>query len=143
MSKVFLDTNILVYALDQNDPVKQQTCRTILKQLQAANRAAISTQVMQEFFVVATRKLSVDPLKAKSILQTLDNLEVVPVSQALIYEAIDCSLLNQLSFWDALVIVCAESARCSLVLSENLNDGQLIKGVRMQNPFTWSESADH
>jgi predicted nucleic acid-binding protein len=137
--KVFLDTNVLVYALDRNDLEKQNTCRSILRQLQDTNRAVISTQIMQEFFVVATRKLGVEPLKAKSILQTLDNLERVPVSPALIYEAIDCGLLNQISFWDALVVVCAASARCTLVLSEDLNDGQVIKGVKVQNPFTWKE----
>jgi predicted nucleic acid-binding protein len=139
VSKVFLDTNILVYALDRDDLEKQNACRTILKQLQDTNRAVISTQVMQEFFVVATRKLGVEPLKAKSILQALGNLEVVSISPALTYEAIDCSLLNQISFGDALVIVCAESARCTLVLSEDLNDGQVIKGVKVQNPFTWKE----
>jgi predicted nucleic acid-binding protein len=141
VSKVFLDTNILVYALDQDDQSKQNTCRDILRKLQDADRAVISTQIMQEFFVVATRKLGVEPLQAKGILQALGNLEVVSVSPALIYEAIDCSLLNQLSFWDALVIVCAESARCPLVLSEDLNDGQVIKGVQVQNPFTWTEKA--
>ena len=141
MSKVFLDTNILVYALDQVDQSKQNTSRDILRKLQDADRAVISTQIMQEFFVVATRKLGVEPLQAKGILQALGNLEVVSVSPALIYEAIDCSLLNQLSFWDALVIVCAESARCPLVLSEDLNDGQVIKGVQVQNPFTWTEKA--
>lgn len=139
MSKVFLDTNVLVYALDRDDLEKQNACRSILRQLQDTNRAVISTQVMQEFFVVATRKLGVEPLKAKSILQTLDNLERVPVSPALIYEAIDCGLLNQISFWDALVVVCAASARCTLILSEDLNDGQIIKGVKVQNPFTWKE----
>ena len=140
VSKVFLDTNILVYALDQHDPEKQKACRAILRELQDTDRAAISTQVMQEFYVVATRKLGLEPLPAKRILKTLGNLEVVPVSPALIYEAIDCSLLNQISFWDALVIVSAESARCALVLSEDLNDGQIIRGVKVQNPFTWSGS---
>ena len=142
MSKVFLDTNILVYALDQDDPKKQKACRVLLRRLQETDRAVISTQVMQEFYVVATRKLGIEPLQAKSILKTLDNLEVVPVSPTLIYEAIDCSLLNQISFWDALVIVCAESALCTLVLSEDLNDGQIIRGVKVQNPFTWSGSSD-
>ncbi len=142
MSKVFLDTNVLVYALDQHDREKQRVCRNILRQLQDANRAVISTQIMQEFFVVATRKLGVDPLKAKSILQTLGHIETVSVSPALIYEAIDCNLLNQISFWDALVIVCADSARCNLVLSEDLNDGQTIKGIKMQNPCTWLEAQD-
>lgn len=143
MSKVFLDTNILIYATDQDEPEKQNACRAILKQLQEANRSVISTQVMQEFFVVATRKLGVDPLKAKRILQAFGNLEVVPVSPPLIYEAIDCSQHNQISFWDALVLVCAESARCDMILSEDLNDGQIIRGVKIQNPFTWRESMDN
>jgi predicted nucleic acid-binding protein len=137
VSKAFLDTNVLVYALDQEDQEKQRACRAILRQLQNANRAVISTQIMQEFFVVATRKFGVEPLKAKNILQALANIETVSVSPALIYEAIDCSLLNQISFWDALVIVCAASAQCAVVLSEDLNDGQIIKGVKIQNPFSW------
>ena len=141
MSKIFLDTNVLVYTLDQHDPVKQQACRAILRQLQGRDRAVISTQVMQEFFVVATRKLGIDPLQAKSILKSLENLEVVTVSPTLIYEAIDCSLLNQISFWDALVVVSAESARCALILSEDLNDGQVIKGVEVRNPFSWNGSS--
>lgn len=141
MSKIFLDTNVLVYTLDRHDPAKQQACRAILRQLQGRDRAVISTQVMQEFFVVATRKLGIDPLQAKSILKSLENLEVVTVSPALVYEAIDCSLLNQLSFWDALVVVGAESARCALILSEDLNDGQVIKGVEVRNPFSWSDSS--
>ena len=141
MSKIFLDTNVLVYTLDQHDPVKQQACRAILRQLQGRDRAVISTQVMQEFFVVATRKLGIDPLQAKSILKSLENLEVVAVSPTLVYEAIDCSLLNQISFWDALVVVSAESARCALILSEDLNDGQVIKGVEVRNPFSWNGSS--
>jgi predicted nucleic acid-binding protein len=139
--KVFLDTNVLVYALDQDDTEKQNACRAILRRLQDTNGAVISTQIMQEFYVVATRKLGVEPLRAKSILQALGNLEVVPVSPSLVYEAIDCSLLNQISFRDALAIVSAESARCTLVLSEDLNDGQIIKGVKVQTPFTWGGSA--
>lgn len=137
MSKVFLDTNVLVYALDRSDPLKQKTCRALLRQLQEANRVVISTQVMQEFYVVATRKLAVEPIKAKGILQALGNLEVVAVAPALVYDAIDCNVLNQISFWDALVVVCAAHAKCTVVLSENLNDGQVIKGVQVQNPFTW------
>ena len=139
MSNVFLDTNGLVYALDQEDQEKHRACSAIIRELQSANRAVISTQIMQEFFVVATRKLGVEPLKAKNILQALGNIETVSVSPALIYEAIDCSLLNQISFWDDLVIVCAASAQCVVVMSEDLNDGQINKGAKIQNPFSWKE----
>ena len=76
---------------------------------------------MQEFFVAATRKLGVDSLVAKGVLKTFAAFEVVQVSPALIHEAIDCSILNRLSFWDALILAAAASAACTTVLSEDLN----------------------
>lgn len=136
MPKVFVDTNVLVYTLDQHDAQKQHHCRSLLRQLQSRGEAVVSTQVLQEFYVAATQKLGVDPLLAKSIVHTLHNMEVVGITPALIEEAIDCSILNQISFWDALIAVSAESARCQVLLSEDLNDGQLISGVLVQNPFT-------
>lgn len=135
MSKIFVDTNILVYTLDQYDPIKQQTCRGLLRQLQAQNNAVISTQVLQEFYVAATKKLRVAPLLAKNILRTLQKIETVRIGPALIEQAIDCSILNQISFWDALITVSAESARCEILCTEDLNNGQLISGVLVQNPF--------
>ncbi|MBM3789228.1 MAG: PIN domain-containing protein [Acidobacteria bacterium] len=95
----------------------------------------MSTQVMQEFFVAATRKLGVEPLAAKGVLKAFTVFEIVQVSAALIHEAIDCSILNQLSFWDSLILAAAASAGCKTVLSENLNAGQNILGVKVQNPF--------
>ena len=144
MAKIFVDTNVLVYALDQADKEKQRVCRAILADLEGAeaDQAVISTQIMQEFYVVATRKLGVEPLKAKGILQAFEHFEVVPVSTALIYEAVDCSLLNQISFWDALVVACALSSGCSLLLSEDLHDGQIIQGIRVRDPFLWKSERD-
>lgn len=136
MSKVFVDTNVLVYTLDQHDLIKQKTCRDLLRQLQTQNNAVISTQVLQEFYITATQKLHVSPLLAKNILRTLQKIETVSISPALIEQAIDCSILNQISFWDALIAVSAESARCEILYTEDLNDGQLISGVLVQNPFT-------
>jgi predicted nucleic acid-binding protein len=90
---------------------------------------------MQEFFVAATRKLGVEPLAAKGILKTFAVFDTVQISAALIHEAIDCSILNQLSFWDSLILAAAASAGSSTVLSEDLNPGQTILGVRVKNPF--------
>jgi predicted nucleic acid-binding protein len=133
--KFFVDTNILVYTLDQNDPVKQQTSRALLRQSPTQNNAVISTQVLQEFYVTATQKLRVSPLLAKNILRTLQKIETISITPALIEQAIDCSILNQISFWDALIAVSAESSRCEILLTEDLNNGQLISGVLVQNPF--------
>jgi predicted nucleic acid-binding protein len=135
MSKVFLDTNILVYSLDQADAAKKAKCRGLIRSLTAESKGVISTQVMQEFYVAATGKLGADPLLTKDILRSLERFETVVVSPSLIKEAIDCSIINRLSFWDALIIVSAESARCGILWTEDLNHGQIIRGVRIENPL--------
>jgi predicted nucleic acid-binding protein len=133
--RVFLDTNILIYAQDSNFPDKQGKSREIIEQLADSGNGVISTQVMQEFFVAATRKLGVDPLVVKGILKTFAVFEIVQISPSLIQEAIDCSILDQLSFWDSLVLAAAASAGCSTVFTEDLNSSQAILGVKVQNPF--------
>jgi predicted nucleic acid-binding protein len=133
--RIFLDTNILVYAQDAGYPDKQRKSREIIARLADSGDGVISTQVMQEFFVAATRKLGVEPLVAKGILKTLSVFEVVQVSAALIHEAVDCSILNQLSFWDSLILAAAASAGCSTVFSEDLASDQTILGMRIQNPL--------
>lgn len=135
MSKVFIDTNILVYSLDKADPNKQKISRALIKSLATDNRGVISTQVLQEFYVAATSKLGADPFIIKEIIRSLERLEVVVITPSLIKEAIDCSLINRLSFWDALIVVAAESAKCELLWTEDLNHGQVIRSVRIENPL--------
>jgi predicted nucleic acid-binding protein len=135
MSKVFIDTNILVYSLDRADTAKQKKCRECIKVLGEENNGVISTQVMQEFYVASTVKLGADPLIVKDILRTFERFETVVVTPELIREAIDCGIINRLSFWDALIVVSAESARCEILWTEDLNPGQVIRGVRVENPI--------
>ncbi len=132
--KAFLDTNVLAYALDADVPAKQRVCRDLISEAGASGTGVISTQVMQEFFVTATRKLGLSPLAAKAILKTFTAFEVVQVSPMLIQEAIDCSVLNQLSFWDALIVASAAAAGCDTLYTEDLNAGQTILGVTVRNP---------
>ena len=133
--RVFLDSNVLVYAQDAGSAKKQRVSREVIARLSSSAEGVISTQVLQEFYVAATRKLGVPPLAAKGILKTFAVFDTVQVSPALIQDAIDCSILNQLSFWDALILAAASAAGCGVVLSEDLNPGQLILGVRVENPF--------
>jgi predicted nucleic acid-binding protein len=133
--RVFLDTNLFIYAQDAGSPDKQSKCREIIARLADSGDGVISTQVMQEFFVAATRKLGVEPLVAKGVLKTFSVFDVVQVSATLTHEAIDCSILNQLSFWDSLILAAAASAGCATVFSEDLASGQTILGVRVQNPL--------
>jgi predicted nucleic acid-binding protein len=134
-ARVFLDANILVYAQDAGSPHKQRKSREVIALLADSGDGVISTQVMQEFFVTATRKLGVPPLVAKGVLKTLAVFEIVQVSPPLIQDAVDCSILNQLSFWDSLILAAAASAGCATVYSEDLNPGQAILGVRVRNPL--------
>ena len=135
MSKIFLDTNILVYTVDHNDPAKMNEARQVLADLRQDGSPVISTQVMQEFYVTVTQKLHVDPLMAKRMLGTFATLEKVLIDEELINEAIDCSILDQLSFWDALIVVSAKRARCTELWTEDLSHGQLLRGVKVQNPL--------
>jgi predicted nucleic acid-binding protein len=135
MSKIFLDTNILVYSLQRFDLRLQKNARRALKSLGGRDDGVISTQVMQEFYVVATEKLQVDPVLAKRILQNFENFEVVIVTPRLIYDGIDFSMTNSLSFWDGLIVAAAHSAKCDLLWTEDLNPGQVIGEVRIENPL--------
>lgn len=136
MPKIFIDTNVLVYALDQADPRRRNKARNRLRSIvDEGGTGVISTQVLQEFYVASVCKLGVDPLCAKAIMHAFDGFEIVTVTPALIEDAVDCSIINQLSFWDALIIVAAGSARCETIWTEDLNGGQTIRGVRVDNPF--------
>ena len=133
--KIFIDTNLLLYSLDSFDQDRKKHSRSILKIISDKYTGVISTQVMQEFYVAATKKLNADPVIIKGILTQLTNFEIISISPELVFSAIDCSILNRLSFWDALIIASAASAKCKEVWTEDLNHDQIILGVRIKNPF--------
>ena len=133
--KVFLDTNVLVYAQDHDAPQKRKRSRELIAEVVASGAGVISTQVLQEFYVTATRKMGVAPLAAKTVLQSFTIFEMVQISPDLIAQAIDRSVLSQISFWDALIVTASVSSGCTTIYSEDLNAGQVIDGVRIVNPF--------
>jgi predicted nucleic acid-binding protein len=133
--KSFLDTNILIYQMDNRDVVKQRKCRELVRALVLRHEAVISTQVLQEFYVACTAKLKVKPILVKGMIHGFQNMEVVTVGSDLINEAIDTSIQYQISFWDSLVVVSAESAKCQYLVTEDLNEGQVIRNVKIQNPM--------
>ena len=135
MSKIFIDTNILVYTLDQKNIEKRDMARKILKKVVESHQPVVSTQVIKEFYVVASNKLKADPIVVKNIIHNFHNMEIVNNDLDLIEQAIDISILSQLSFWDSLIIAAAEKANCEYVLSEDLNSGQNYRGIKLLNPF--------
>ena len=121
--------------MDNRDVVKQKKCRELVRALVLKHEAVISTQVLQEFYVACTAKLKVKPILVKGMMHGFENMEVVTVGTDLINEAIDTSIQYQISFWDSLVIVSAESAKCRNLITEDLNGGQVIRNVKIQNPM--------
>jgi len=135
VSKVFLDTNVFIYALDDSDARKQARARACLKGVMERGDGVISTQVLQEYYVVATRKLGVEAAAAKGQVQALGRLETVLVTPELIQEAIDGCVAEKISFWDSLLVAAARFAGCAEIYTEDLNAGQIIRGVEVTNPL--------
>lgn len=133
--RTFLDTNVFVYADDANSPAKQRKAAAVIGALVRSGDAVLSTQVLQEYFATATRKLKLEPEKARARVRALLPLEIVRIDPELILSAIDLSIAARISSWDALLIVAARSANCARILTEDLSDGQVIDGVRVENPF--------
>ncbi|HEY5343552.1 MAG TPA: PIN domain-containing protein [Solirubrobacteraceae bacterium] len=134
--RAFLDTNVLVYLFDHDEPDKEQCARDILEQAEPGE-LVLSTQVLSEFYVVVTRKLK-QPLDAAQAAQAVDWLSllgVVTLDPALVKAAIQTSRSSQLSYWDGLIVASAAAGGCERLLTEDLNDGQVIGSVRVENPF--------
>lgn len=142
MSKIFIDTNILVYTLDSKDPRKQAKARGIMRKVVNMHQPVISTQVLKEFYVVATTKMKADRIIVKNIIHNFSNIEIVQNDLELIEQAIDISVISQLSFWDSLIIAAAEKAKCKYIFSEDLNSGQTFRGVMVVNPFEEEDMAE-
>jgi predicted nucleic acid-binding protein len=135
VSKIFLDTNILVYTVDRNDKKKLSQARKLLENVIANDKPVISTQVLQEFYSATTTKLKLNKIIAKNIIHNFRNMEIVQVDLGIIEQGIDISLLFQISFWDSLIIAAAEHANCEMIYTEDLNDTQTIRGIKIVNPF--------
>ena len=131
---VFVDTNVFVYLYDHADPEKQRIARGVLTE--QPEEIVISTQVLSEFFWVATRKLDLDPRTAREGVRQMAMLRVVPVDHRLVLRATDTTLSARLSIWDALIVEAAATAGSDRLLTEDLNDGQTIRDVQIVNPFT-------
>jgi predicted nucleic acid-binding protein len=137
MTRVFLDTNVLVYAYDDYLPQKQRRAREVIEQLAAAARAIVSTQVLQEFYWVVTRRLTkpVPEEVAEQAVKSLLTLPVLQVTPALVLDAIRRSRSEQLALWDALIIEAALAGGASSLYSEDMQSGRRVGDLTIENPF--------
>ena len=136
-NKIFFDTNILVYSVDENDLQKKEIASQLLTDASSSKTCIISTQSLQEFYNVAVKKLKLSKQIAKEYVELFSSqLTVRQVTVPLILNAIDISIKNKLSFWDSLILSSANDNGCIIVYSEDLNNGQIVGGTKILNPFT-------
>lgn len=134
-SKIFFDTNILIYMQSGLDAAKTDISRSLFEQSSSDSLVVLSSQILQEFYITMTKKLGHDPITVKKLLLLFSDFEIVSNHTSIIFDAIDISVLHQVSFWDALVISAAISGNCKTLYSADLNHGQIIRGVQIINPF--------
>lgn len=131
----FFDTNILVYADDAANPAKQARAIDLIAMHQRESALVISLQVLQEYFVAATRKLGVDAGVAQSKVEILARGRVVRFTEQDVIASIELHRLRQISFWDAMIVHAARVANAKVLYSEDMTDGAAISGVTVSNPF--------
>jgi predicted nucleic acid-binding protein len=137
--KTFVDSNVLIYAHDVDSSRKQQLAEQVLTRLWAEGTGVLSVQVLQEFYYNATRKRAVPLAKptARRIVQVYAKWCLVTTA-ADILAAQEIEVETHINFWDALIVATAVSAGAETILSEDLNPGQRIAGLLIENPFAAS-----
>lgn len=133
----FVDTNVLAYAHDLSEVTRRPVAQRLLDELWESRSGVVSTQVLSEFYVVATRKFD-PPLPRRQARQVVDAYgawPVVEVDVALILAASTLEERHTLSFWDALIVEAAARAGATRLVSEDLQTGRRIRGVLVENPF--------
>ena len=135
--KIFVDTNILVYAHDLAAGDRHNQASTIIENLWDTNAGVISTQVLQEFYVTVTRKIvkPLDHLRAREIIR---NYLVWPMhlnDADTVLLASEIEVRNNLSFWDGLIVAAAQLLHVDKIFTEDMNHGQRIEGILIVNPF--------
>jgi predicted nucleic acid-binding protein len=135
--KVFLDTNILIYAHDIDAGPKHDLAMSITEKIWEEKNGVISTQVLQEFYVNVTRKIPnpITPVMARGIILNYFSWHVKAIEPHTILLASEIEERHVLSFWDSLIIATASQSNAEKILTEDLNHGQVIEGVLIENPF--------
>ncbi len=138
-SGVFLvDTNVLGYAYDPADPTKRERAIAVVEHLASTQSGALTAQILGEFFVTVTRKIT-PPLTSaeaeRSVANYLRSWQVYGVPPADVGQAVRCTRRHGFSYWDALIWAVVKRRGVGMILSEDFTDGARVEGVRFINPF--------
>jgi predicted nucleic acid-binding protein len=143
-TREFVDANILVYALDPSAASKHNIAKDLVRRLWASEAGCLSVQVLQEFFVTVTRKVA-RPLPIEEAEDRVREFAAwhvfTPVTDDVL-AAIALHKKSKLSFWDAMIVHAAAESGCSVCWTEDLNVGQRLRGVLIQNPFLAPSAPD-
>ena len=135
---IFVDTNVLVYAYDRSEPIKQAIAVTVLASIVRSGAGVISAQVLSEFFNAVTRKI-LAPLTLEEAHARVQNLlrllHVVPVTDLIVLEAVRGVREHQLSLWDAQIWAAARLNQIPVILSEDFRGDLVLEGIRVVDPF--------
>jgi len=133
----FVDSNVLVYAVSNDEPEKQSKARQIVARGFTEGCFAISTQVMLEVYVNVTRKakIGLPPSEAFEYVRAFSEWRVVEMTAELVLAALGLAQRSRISPWDAAILEAARQAGCNRVLSEDLADGRVYGGITVENPF--------
>ncbi len=134
-TRVFVDTNILFYAIDADAGKKHDRAKEVIEKIWLARTGCISTQVLSEWVVNLRKKLELEWRLVKSIIQPYLTWQVVATEPIDPLEAIRIADKNSISYWDALIVQAARKAHAGFLLTEDLNSGQKIEGVEILNPI--------
>jgi len=134
--RTFVDTNVLIYAHDVDAGAKRQAAQAILRELWSERTGTLSIQVLQEFYVNVTRKIPrpISKQSARMVVTTYTAwcVDTTPAEIAIAFQIEDAS---RIGFWDALIVASALKSGAERIVSEDLNAGQLIAGILVENPF--------
>jgi predicted nucleic acid-binding protein len=134
-SLVFVDSNVLLYAVDDADLNKQQAAREWRSQLWRSRRGRVSFQVLSEFYVNALRKRPAAREDARAEVRDLLAWNPVVADAAQLERGWKMQDRYRLSYWDALIVAAAKAASCRYLLTEDLQAGQALEGIEVVNPF--------
>ena len=133
----FIDTSVLVYAHDSTEPQRRPVAQHVLSDLWNSGTGALSTQVLQEFYSTATRKIRkpLEPAVARTVVARYSEWCTVDTDPLLIISAAMLAEQHSIGFWDTLIIEAALRCDAYLLLSEDLQDGRRFGSLTVRNPF--------
>jgi len=132
----FADTNVLLYAISRDPKESAKAARA--NEILSSREIGLSAQVLQEFYVQATRETRTDRLTQEQAAALVDTFRRFPIQETTVSIVVSAMATQQrfaISYWDAAILEAARALGCQVVLSEDLNDGQDYAGVRVENPF--------